>query len=311
MIPLLLVGGLLLLGGPGGVRGQGRRGHPANWARNAWSLQLMGFALVESGLFLSATPTLLDLVGATDMALICQRMFGGLASGGWAGAVSGGLALVLAGAAGRGAFRVRAAQRRLRIERWLGCHCRRADHTLVVLPAGDLIAYAVGGRPPQVVVSRGMFDAVGFQGIEAVIAHEAVHARRRHHRFLLAIGAIEGAFGWYPLAARGARMVRLALERWADEESAEAIGDGREGLRRTLLAVTVAMVGPEVAGFGAADTISERVRALSMPAPHSRWPWVAAGSVSVGLGALLSLGSLAWATWMSILAVVNPGLCAL
>jgi hypothetical protein len=66
-----------------------------------------------------------------------------------------------------------------------------------------------------------------------------------------------------------------------------------------------------VAGFGAADTITERAQALSMPPPHSRRALVAAGYLSVGLGAVASLGWLAWATWMSILAVANPGLCVL
>ncbi|MGH8957323.1 MAG: M56 family metallopeptidase [Acidimicrobiia bacterium] len=311
MISVVLAGGLVLLGGPGWVRVSGRRGHPAHFARNAVSVQLMGFALVEAGLLLSVTPTLLDLIGAADLALICRRIFGGLAPGGLAGAIGGALAVVLAGAAGGGAYRVLAAQRRLRIEGWLGSHSQRGEHTLVILPTSELIAYAVGGRPPQVVLSSGMFDAVGRQGAEAVIAHEAVHVSRRHHRFLLATGAIEGAFGWYPLAARGARMVRLALERWADEESADTIGDGREGMRRTLLAATEALVAPEVASFGAADTISERAQALSMPAPHSRSLWGVVSNLSVRLGALVCLGWLAWATWMSMLAVANPGLCVL
>lgn len=312
MIPLIILGGLLLLGAPGWAYGLSKRAYPADWVRQRLALQLTGLALVEAGLLLWATPALLDLMGATDLALICRRMFGGLLPSGWlSGAGAGALALAVVCLAARGVWRVMAAQRRLRVERWLGSHNRLEDFDLVVVPTSELVGYTVAGRPPQVVLSRGLLDAVDANGMDAVIAHEAIHVRRRHHRFLLAVGAIEGAFGWYPLAARGTRMVRLALERWADEESAELIGDGRQGIRRALLAVTVALVDPAVAGFGSADTIAERARALSMPAPHSRWPCVAAGYLSVGLGAVVSLGWLAWATWMSMLAVANPGMCVL
>lgn len=63
--------------------------------------------------------------------------------------------------------------------------------------------------------------------------------------------------------------------------------------------------------FGAAETISERARALVMPALRSSRARVVAGYLSVGLGVVGSLGWLAWAAWMSILAVSSPGLCVL
>lgn len=140
-------------------------------------------------------------------------------------------------------------------------------------------------------------------------AHEMVHARHRHHRYLLALAGIELAFAWYPPAKRGAVMVRLALERWADEEAGETTGDGREGVRQALLGAAFRLVGRDVAAFGAADTLATRVRALDEPPPRSSPRWVAAGYLAVSVAGVMAVGSLGWAARMSILAVTNPGLC--
>lgn len=310
MIPLIIVGGMLLLGAPGWASGMSKRGHPADWARQGLALQLTGLALVEAGLLLWATPALLDLMGAADLGLICRRMLGGLLPGGWPiGTGAGILALTVVWLAVRGSWRVMAAQRRLRVERWLGIHHRREDFALVVVPTGELVAYTVAGRPPQVVLSHGLLQTVDFAVVEAIIAHEAVHVRRRHYRFLRAVGAVEAAFGWYRPAARGSQLIRFMLERWSDEEAAMTSSIGREGLRRALVEVAIMPVVSELTGFGAVDTITERARALSKPASRSSLAWSASSYVMVSLGAVLAAGSLGWATWMSILGVANPGLC--
>ncbi|HUP16395.1 MAG TPA: M56 family metallopeptidase [Acidimicrobiia bacterium] len=310
MIPLIILGGLVLLGTPGWASGLSKRGHPANWVRQGLVLQLTGFALVEAGLLLWATPALLELMGAADLALICRRMLGGwLPSGRLSNAGAGLLAIAVVWLAARGSWRVMAAQRRLRVERWLGAHHHREDFDLVVVPTGELVAYTVAGRPPQVVLSRGLLQAVDSEDLEAITAHEAVHVRRQHYRFLLAISAVEAAFGWYRPAARGSQLIRFMLERWADEEAAVTSSTGRDGLRRVLVTVAMTPVATELTGFGAVDTITERAQALSRPASRSSCAGSAATYIAVSLGAVLAAGWLAWATWMSILAVANPGLC--
>lgn len=310
MIPLLIIGGLLLLAAPGLVRVRG--GHPAHWARNALGVLLTGFALVVAGLLLWAAPALLDLVGATDLARVCRRMLGGLALGGWPmGVAAGSMAVVLAGLGIRGAWRVRMIQRRMRVEPWLGVHDRRADHDLVVVPTDALLAYAVGGRPPQVVVSQGLFDTVDGELAEAICAHEEVHARYRHAGYIAALSATTAAFSWFPPARLAVSKIRLALERWADEEAGEVAPRGRQGVRSALLEVALTGLDPEVSYFGSVDTISERAQALSDPPPRPSRLWVATGYVTVWAAALVATASLAWATGMSILAVTNPGLCVL
>lgn len=310
MIPLIILGGMLVLGAPGWASGLSKRGHPADWARQGLALQLTGLALVEAGLLLWATPALLDAMGAADLAVICRRMLGGLLPGGWLGGAGAGLlALTVVWLAAGGSWRIMAAQRRLRVERCMGAHHRREDFDLVVVPTGELLAYAVAGRPPQVVLSRGLLQAVDAEVVEAITAHEAVHVRRRHYRFLLAVGAVEAAFGWYRPAARGSQVIRFMLERWSDEEAVVTSSIGRDGLRRALVAVAMTPIATELTGFGAVDTITERARALSGPEPRSSLAGTASSYVMVSLGAVLAAGSLGWATWMSILAVANPGLC--
>lgn len=305
---LLLIAGLALVAGPGMFRLG--RGHPAHFARNGLAVQLIGFVLVEAALLLWASPAILDLMGATDLARVCRAMLGGLLPPGWqVGVAAGVAALVLAGLALRGTLRVRALQRNMRVEALLGDHHVQEDHHLVVLPVDDTVAYAVGGRPPQVVISQGLIAAVGQNGLEAVCAHEAVHARHRHHRYLLVLAGIGSAFAWYPPARRGARMVRLALERWADEEAGEYTTHGRDSVRRALLSTAFALAGPEVAAFGSADTLMARVRALAAPPPQSSPVWVTVGYLAVWVTGVLAVGVLGWATRMSILAMTNPGLC--
>lgn len=305
---LLLVAGLVFLAAPGLI--SVGRGHPAHFARNGLAVQLIGFVLVEAGLLLWASPAILDLIGATDLARVCRAMLGGLLPPGWQVGVAAGIAsLVLAGLAVRGVRRARALQRNMRVEALLGDHHVQQDHHLVVLPVDDAVAYTVGGGPPQVVISQGLIAAVGPHGLEAVCAHEAVHARHRHHRYLLALAGIGAAFAWYPPARRGARMVRLALERWADEEAGEHTTNGRDSVRRALQSAAFALVGPDVAAFGSADTLVARLRALAAPPPRSSPGWVTAGYLAVWVAGVLAVGVLGWTTRMSILAVTNPGLC--
>lgn len=308
ILVLLLTGGLTLLAGPGLL--WAGRGHPAHFARNGLAVQLIGFVLVEAGLLLWASPAILDLIGATDFARICRAMLGGLLPPGWPmGIVAGVTALLLPSLAIRATVRIRNQQRSMRVEALLGDHHRRQDHHLVVLPLDGAVAYTVGGRPPQVVISQGLVDAVGPQGVEAVCAHEAVHARYRHHLYLLALGGIGSAFAWFPPAKRGAGMIRHALERWADEEAAEQSTNGREGVRRALVQAAFAQLGPGVAAFGSADTLIARVRALAAPPPQSSPTWVAVGYLTVWVIGTVSVGVLGWATRMSFLAITNPGLC--
>ncbi|GAA0280471.1 M56 family metallopeptidase [Actinomadura nitritigenes] len=121
------------------------------------------------------------------------------------------------------------------------------------------IAVAVPGRRGGVLVSRGLLRDLTSEELRVVFEHEGSHLRHRHHRYLAAGTVATSLLPFLrPLEAR----LRLAVERWADEDAAEAVGD------RALVARTIARValahrpapGP-AAGFADSGVV-QRVEAL-------------------------------------------------
>jgi Zn-dependent protease with chaperone function len=95
------------------------------------------------------------------------------------------------------------------------------------------LALAVPGRRGGVLVSRGLLRELSAAELEVVFQHERSHLRHRHHRYL-ALGTLAARTVPF-LAALDARL-RFAVERWADEDAAEAVAD------RALVAHTIARV---------------------------------------------------------------------
>ena len=128
-------------------------------------------------------------------------------------------------------------------------------------------AYARGGRHGHVVVSAGMLRLLDPAEREVLLAHERSHLRHRHHRFL-ALAMVAGAA--LPPLGFLTRRLRLAVERWADEDAAAEVGDrrlvaatiARAALARTehrrRLGLAVGLVG-----------VPARVDALLLPPPAS------------------------------------------
>ncbi|GAA1793446.1 M56 family metallopeptidase [Actinomadura chokoriensis] len=122
------------------------------------------------------------------------------------------------------------------------------------------IAVAVPGRHGGVIVSRGLLRDLSPEELHVVFQHEASHLRHRHHRYLAA-GALAAAV-LPPLRPLDGRL-RLAVERWADEDAAEATGD-RASVARTLAKVALAQPRPArpAATAFAESGVVERVEAL-------------------------------------------------
>ena len=297
MALVLLLGGLSLLALPGAARRPGRRLDPAEWARLSAALLMVGAAVTWFSVVLFAAPTVLRAVGVPDLADACERMLGPLAPGGptvgWSALV---LAVALATLTGSGAGRARRDQRRFHIEPWLGEHERLDGHDLVVVPTDELLALSVDGHPSQIVVSRGLVGTLSPSELTAVVRHEAAHLDHRHQRYLLLAAALEHGFAVVPFVGRSTRALRAALERWADETAAGAEGESRAVLRAALLGVTMAIVNPAAAAFGAAETVMERLAALdgdvSRPSALRRAA-VYLPAVTVSAAVLVALG--AWA----------------
>lgn len=299
---------MLLVSGVGVTRGG--RIHPAHRVRLILGVLVTGLFLVEAGLVLWSLPIMLDILGFTDLAVLCRRMLGGLAPGGVVGGVTAGLAsLWVGGAAVKGGWGVSRAQRDLRIESF---HAPRETHEsfdLFVIPSSKPMAYTVGGRRPQVVLSSAVADGFTPELVRVITAHESVHARHRHHRFLATATAIQAAVGWLPPVLRAVKMVRLSLERWADEDASLVAPRGRADVKNALLAVCMGHPTPGVVGFGSPDMVSERISALEKPAPSAFSTGLAYAYIAVGGGALLAWASVGWATRMSVIAVINAGQC--
>lgn len=130
------------------------------------------------------------------------------------------------------------------------------------------IAVAVPGRHGGVLLSRGMLKGLSADELHVVFQHETSHLRHRHHRYLAA-GAL-GAAVLPPLRPLRERL-RLAVERWADEDAAEATGD-RAFVAHTIAKVALAQ--PRTAGpvtAFAESGVVQRVQALlgAPPAPNA------------------------------------------
>ncbi|MER5796216.1 M56 family metallopeptidase [Streptomyces sp. NPDC001980] len=185
-----------------------------------------------------------------------------------------------------------AAVRQARHLLWARRECARlpGDLELTVLDDASPHAFALPGAPGRIVVSHGMLRCLGDTEREALLAHERAHLRGRHHVFQSAWRLTAAACPLLrPLAETGG----YVLERWADEEAAEHVGDRTVVARavgRAALASAKAPAGASLAATGGA--VPQRVRALLAPPPPRRALPLVAGAALLAL----SCASLAEAT---------------
>jgi Zn-dependent protease with chaperone function len=169
--------------------------------------------------------------------------------------------------------------------------CRRlgaGTDGLVVVQDAEPDAYALPGLSGRVVVSTAMLRALPAAERRVLLAHEAAHLRRRHHLY---VQLAELSAAANPLLRPVATAVRSAVERWADEDAAVAVGDrvvaaravaraslAQRGSRGVLQAVGVAL--------RMADSLAvARTKALLAPAPRPQRPLTVAVAGLVLLGA--------------------------
>lgn len=289
--------GIILLVSTGWWQSQNRV-HPAHQARLLAVGLLSGGTLIQAGLWLWASPVVLDAVGRPDLAAACEAMLGGSAPGGRIGGIAAfGAAVWLAIRASYAAVGTWREQRQYRVEWSLGVASHHPTHDLVILPLAQPIAYTVGGRPPQVVLSQGIVDRLPGECVDAITAHEVIHARHRHHRYLMLASALAAAAGWLPPVRTGIHTLRFALERWADEGSARVAPQGRQGVRTALLAMASTMVCPPAAvpAFGGPDTIRARLQALDGEPPTAGGGGLMAAYGAAGLLLIATVATAGWA----------------
>lgn len=290
MSAALVVAGLLLLSLPGLRALPLGQLTPGEWTRAVALALRIGHVTIRLGLLFGAAPTVLRALGIEHAADACQQMFGPVAPGGpvvgWACAIAL-CALTSLGVAARRAHR--SMLDRTHVEPWVGEHQRRGSIDVVTLPVDTPVAYAVPIGHGQIVLSAGLVAALEPAELEAVIAHERSHLRRRHDRYLQAAAVAERAYRWLWPAMAGAATLRLAIERWADEDAAGTPAE-RTVVRTALAKTTSSLLGPALA-FASTCTVLQRLDALEddPPAPAVRTrlaalaPLLAAGVLIVAL----------------------------
>lgn len=284
---------------PAVSRRLGSRFAPREWARLCLVALAAGGVLFELGAVLYALPTVLRAINAPVLADACERMLGGLTPGGRPAGWAAALVAVTAGLlAGGGVLRGRRIARSVRIEPGLFEHrcCEGVD--VAVLPTDAVLAVAVDGANPQIVVSQGIVKRLSVAQFEVMLLHEAAHLRLRHQRYMTVAAAVEHGLAFLPLVRRSTASLRAALERCADEAAAGADPARRTTLRDAIVAVAVtggALSAPRLAAFSAADAILERLGALERPPVAASRPLRAAlYSPGLALGATACVALGAW-----------------
>lgn len=166
------------------------------------------------------------------------------------------------------------------------------DGAPVVVDDHEPQAFAVAGLRGRVVLSTAMVAALSPAERGGLIAHECAHLQHRHH---LWIQLAEVAATANPLLRNVPGAVRLAAERWADEDAAAQVGDRRlvaEAIGHAALAQARTRRTPTLTGRLAATggDVPHRVRAL-LSKPRLRWSGVVVLSLAVATtGALVLSG---------------------
>lgn len=177
--------------------------------------------------------------------------------------------------------------------------CRRlgpGTDGLVVLSDEAPDAYVLPGLTGRIVVSTGMLRAMPGPERRVLLAHEAAHLRHRHYLY---VQVAELSAAANPLLRPLAQAVGSAVERWADEAAAAAVGD------RAVVARAVARASLATQSAGSALLVDSgarmalrmsggaialaRTRAMLSPAPQPRRTLTLAVSVLVLAGAAAAI----------------------
>lgn len=300
--------GWALISVPGVMKVRFKRLHPAVGSKLAAACLLVGAGLIALGLLTMAVPTLLEGVGAHHLAALCRRLLHDVMGAGHVGGLVAAAMLafvvIRAHIAVRGLQRARAAAW---VEPWIGEHRSADDHEVVVVPTDTLLAVTPGGGSTQVILSSGLLKMLDDHELALVLNHELSHLRRRHHRYLTVAAVVEAALGWLPFTHSSAWVLRLGVERWADEDATGNDSAARHVLHRALLAASGIRPNPGMAGFGGLEMLKDRLDALTgdriQTSTRRLYPAVVA---------LSTLAAAAWIGSMAVLGIslVSSGLCA-
>ncbi len=294
MILIMLGFALTLLGLPGLMRRIGVRIDPRVWTQMCAFALASGAVLFELGLLLVVIPTVLRIGGLSVAAHDCQTLLGTTMPGGkWSIDLAFLLTIAIPSLAIHAVVRARSITRSVLVETSIGLQpLRRGPFDLYILPSDIPVAASVPSHPGRLIVSQRVVNLLSGDQLEALCAHEEAHLQLRHHRYIQLTLALLDAFRFWPPTRISCRILRLAIERWADETAAGACPDQRSHLRSALLSVASVEVPDALAAFSAVDGLLERTNALeTMPrnASRVRWCVLCAPGTALAAGSALTL----------------------
>lgn len=263
MTLLMLAAGLLLTG-LAAASPRAWAGAVPRW--RAWfaATSLAGAAsFIYLALGLLTAPVMVTLLPQSALTPACRRLLVSLAPGGIGVAgLAAGMLIVSGLSVIAVARRSRSARRAARVEPGAATHERRPGFDVVTVPDRALVAYSVGGRQRQVVLSQGLQERLDKRAVAAVVAHEAAHLNARHERWLTFAAVLEAALWFVPAAGAVVSGLRLSLERWADEAAVREVGT--EAVRAALWAAAdiVPTAAPTAGMSGAAEALAQRIAML-------------------------------------------------
>lgn len=154
-----------------------------------------------------------------------------------------------------------AASRRLRAVVAVGSRRTFLGIEYVRVPGGDVTLCTAGFFRPTIYVSEGAESALAPGQFRAALLHERAHASGHDVRWLALMAALDRALAFVPWTARVFALLRLLIERHADESALAA------GARRADLfdAIVVASA-PALAGAALSEVgVLQRLRWLAEP----------------------------------------------
>ena len=158
-------------------------------------------------------------------------------------------------------------------------------------------AFTSGWLWPRVIVAADLHDRLTSEELTAVLAHEAVHLRRRDPLRLFSLRALASLLFWLPVMRRLAADLEDEVEITADDEVAQHLA---LPLASAVLKLCIVRTTPVAAtvGFQRADLLPRRIRRLAgedtVASSHT-----STGSLAAAAAALVL-------TWSSGLMVLHP-----
>jgi hypothetical protein len=168
-----------------------------------------------------------------------------------------------------------------------------APGTLIVVESDHPDAFTTPEATGRIIITRGMLNALTPAERDAMLAHEASHLRHRHTWWLL---AADLAAAINPTLRPTARALRHTVERWADEDAADAVADRRTvayAVANAALATDAHRNRPTSVTEATGGDVPARVAALLTPRPRRTRATLAAAAVSMLLLGATTEASLA------------------